>query len=151
MENTNEQPEKKAPGKNYRYTVKQRKFIKYKVMGDTNIGAYENAGYKINPKRSVAYTNATNLKKKPKIQQAIDEALEKLGLTPEWAVEQLAKVAAQDDELGSKRLASKDLLELHGWKKGDRPTMALQINSNFFGGGRELESDQEQETNIVDL
>ena len=74
---------------------------------------------------------------KPHIQQAIDDALTLHGASPEWAVGQLAKVAKQDEELGAKRLASKDILELHGWRKEERPQLQLNVKNAFFNSSRD--------------
>lgn len=122
--------------KKKKLTIKQKKFVKAKVEGKTNIEAYAEAGYSTNNK-DVVKVESSRLKNRPHIQAAIEEALEINGATPEWAVRQLKKVAEQDDELGAKRLASKDILELHGWNKADRPTMQLDIKNAFFGNGRE--------------
>lgn len=57
-------------------------------------------------------------------------------MTPEWAVAQLKKVAEQDVELGAKRLAAKDALELMGWNKSQKPQVTLEVKSDFFEGRR---------------
>lgn len=116
-------------------TLREKKFVKAKVEGKTSVQAYKEAGYapmKLESERAVS----GRINTKPHIQKAIDDALEKHGATPEWAVKQLMRVAEQDKEVGAKRLASKDLLELHGWSKSERPTMTLDIKNAFFGEGR---------------
>lgn len=113
------------------------KFAKAKVEGKTNLEAYKEAGYKMTGPS--AQVDASIVKNRPHVQKAIEDALLKHGLSPEWAVQQLGKVAGQDEELGAKRLASKDILELHGWNKADRPTLTLDIKNAFFGRGRETD------------
>jgi len=121
-------------------TIKEQKIVKGVVEGKTQVQAYKDAGYSTNTNDNVIRTAANQIVNKPHIQLAINEALYNQGLTPEWAVEQLGKVARQDDEIGAKRLAAKDILELHGWNKSERPTIQLDIKSAFFNGGRNIES-----------
>ena len=121
-------------------TIKEQKFVTAKIQGKTNMVAYKEAGYKM--EGLSAKTDASVVKNRPHVQKAIDDALMKHGLTPEYAIGQLAKIVAQDDEIGAKRLAIKDTLELHGWNKADRPTLQLDIKNAFFGGGRETDADQ---------
>lgn len=123
--------------KSKKLTIKEMKFAKAKVEGKDNLTAYREAGYKMTG--NSAKVDASIVKNRPHVQRAIEEALDKHGLTPEWAVQQLGKVAQQDEELGAKRLASKDILELHGWNKADRPTLTLDIKNAFFGRGRETD------------
>lgn len=118
-------------------TPKERKFVKSKIEGKTNRQAYKDAGYSIMKRESMDVA-ASQINNKPHIQKAIDDALEKLGGTPEWAVQQLMKVAEQDEEIGAKRLAAKDILELHGWNKSERPTVQLDIRNQFFSKGRQV-------------
>lgn len=121
--------------KKKKLTVKEKKFVAAKVQGKTHKIAYAEAGYKM--RGPSAAVDASVVYNKPHIQQAIDDALALHGATPEWAVKQLMKVAQQDEEVGAKRLASKDILELHGWNKADRPTLTLDIKNAFFGQARE--------------
>lgn len=116
-------------------TVKQRKFVAKKVAGATNAKAYKEAGYS-SSSRAVAEVNASRLLKKDNIQKAIDDALEHHGATPEFAVGRLKVIAEQDKELGASRLASKDILELHGWKRGDKPTVVLDVKQAWFSEAR---------------
>lgn len=119
-------------------TGKQQAFVTEYVKGKRNgtkaaLQAYETAD------PTVASSIATENLNKPYIQQAIDNALLKAGATPEFAVNQLYEVALQSKELGAKRLASKDLLELHGWQRGDRPSQSLTINNAFFNARRTVD------------
>lgn len=132
--------------KQKRLTAKERALVKAKIQGKTNKDAYISAGYAIPRTENALKTNASKAVNRPHIQAAIDAALEAHGATPEWAVGQLMKVAQQDDELGAKRLAAKDILELHGWNKADRPTLQLDIKNAFFGGGRKIEDTTERHT-----
>lgn len=125
--------------------IRERRFVKAKVEGKTNLKAFEEAGYSVNNKEA-AKVAASVKKNQPHIQEAINAALELHGATPEFAVLQLKKVAEQDDELGAKRLASKDILELHGWSKNERPTLQLQVKNAFFNSGR-----QTTERKIIDV
>lgn len=131
-------------------TLKERKLAAAKVKDLDNLAAYEAAGYKLSGNKNVDSVNASRTINKPHIQAAIDAALELHGATPEWAVSQLMKVAAQDEELGAKRLASKDIIELHGWNKADRPTVQLQIKNGFFQGGRDIKKPENREENTQD-
>lgn len=120
-------------------TVKEKKLVAGIVSGDTQVRAYEKAGYAVGKSKSANAVNANKAVKRPHVQEAIDAALAKHGMTPEWAVQQLGKVAEQDKEIGAKRLAAKDILELHGWNKAERPTMSLKIDNAFFGDARRKE------------
>lgn len=116
-------------------TVKQRKFVANKVSGMTNHEAYIKAGYSA-PTLTTATSEGSKLHRKPSIQAAIDAALEYHEATPEFAVGRLKSIAAQDDEIGAARLASKDILELHGWRKDERPQVSLNIKQAFFTQSR---------------
>lgn len=116
--------------------IRERKYVKAKVQGKQNLEAMAEAGYSTSNKQAAA-VYASQMNKRPHIQQAIEDALEAQGATPEWAVAQMMKVAAQDEEMGAKRLAAMNILELHGWNKKDRPTLELNIkNASFFNQGR---------------
>lgn len=118
-------------------TVKQKKLAKAKIQGKTNIEAYKEAGYSTTGNYNVDAVNATRAVNKPHIQAVIDNALQAQGFTPEWAVAQLGKVAEQDKEIGAKRLAAKDILELHGWNKADKPNVTVQFKNAFFNNKRQ--------------
>lgn len=131
-----------------RLTVKQKKFVSEVVKGNkSQAKAYVDAGYKATTD-NVARVEGSKLMRKPSIQMAIDKALEKTGATPEFAVQVLADVAEQTDEIGARRLAAKDILELHGWRKDTRPQTTLQINNSFFT--ESMASNRVQE-DIVDV
>jgi phage terminase small subunit len=118
-------------------TIKERKFVKAYVSGKGKTAAYKEAGYSTSTAKNVNASAAYNVAKRPHIQAAIEEALVKLNYTPEFAVEQIGKVAAQDEELSPKLKASEKILELHGWNKAERPTLQLDIRNAFFNGGRQ--------------
>lgn len=122
--------------------MKERKFVKARVSGKNLAESYK-AGYSANTNYNVMRVAGGKVEKRPHVQQAIEAALEAQGLTPEWAVAQLGKVAKQDEELGAKRLASKDILELHGWNKNERPNLELNIKNAFFQGGRQSRSNDD--------
>lgn len=133
MPQKNELPKKNEPKKK-KLTMKERKFVKLKIQGKTNIEAYNSA---YTPQKSdVARVAGSVVGSRPHVQQAIEDALEAKGMTPEWAVAQLKKVAEQDVELGAKRLAAKDALELMGWNKSQKPQVTLEVKSDFFEGRR---------------
>ena len=119
---------------------REKKLVKAIVQGKSQAQAYQEAGYAV----STPNANAVNAHKKikqPHIQHANNDALEAHGATPEWAVSQLMKVASQDDEMGAKRLATMNILELHGWNKTDKPSVQLQVKNAFFQGGRSLDQE----------
>ena len=130
---------------NKKLTLKERKYIKARIGGKTQKDSYKDA-YSSNSNDNVIKVAAHQVEKRPHVQQAIEAALAAQGLTPEWAVAQLGKVAGQDEELGAKRLASKDILELHGWNKAERPNLQIDIKNAFFKSGRERTNDQ-----IIDI
>jgi phage terminase small subunit len=117
-------------------TIRQKKFVANKVDGKTNHAAYLQAGYAAS-NNDIARANSSKLLAKENIKLAITNALEAHGATPEFAVRRLKEIAEQDKEIGAARLASKDILELHGWQRGDRPQIQLDItNASFFNQAR---------------
>lgn len=115
-------------------TPKERKFVNAIVQGKSKRSSGLIAGAKT-PISADKYAN--RLSKNVKIAQAIENALEASALTPELAVKELRKIVVQDEELGAKRLAIKDALELHGWQRGDKPNITLDIqNASFFNQAR---------------
>lgn len=129
-------------------TVKQKKFVSEIVKGSkSQAKAYVDAGYSATTD-NVARVEGSKLMKKPSIQMAIDKALEKTGATPEFAVQVLADVAEQTEEIGARRLAAKDILELHGWRKDTRPQTTLQINNSFF---TESMASKQVDSEVVDV
>lgn len=104
----------------------------------------------MNKDKQVNAVAASQINQRPHVQKLIDDALAKHGYNPEWAVVQLGKVAEQDKEIGAKRLAAKDILELHGWNKAERPTMTLDIKNAFFGGGRQVGGRQNEPTEYIE-
>lgn len=122
-------------GKSKRLTGKERKFVLAKVKGDTNVDAYKKAGYAPMNRKAVS-VNASQIHTKPHIQQAIQDALALHEATPEFAVGRLKAIAEQDKEIGASRLASKDILELHGWRKEERPNLQVSVKNAFFNASR---------------
>lgn len=115
---------------------REKRFVAAKVKGLKHVEALKEAGYQVSTKKT-AVVKASQKLKEPHIQAAIRDALAISGATPEFAVKQLVKVAEQDEELGAKRLASKDILELHGWNKADKPSMNIEFSGNFFNEARQ--------------
>lgn len=136
--------------KKKRLTPKERLLVKAKVEGKTDIQAGRIAGYSPNGKDLTVKAAVGEVKRRPHVQQAIDDALAKQGLSVEWAVEQLGKVAEQDEEMGAKRLATKDILELHGWNKKDKPNVQVEIKGDFFANFRNRDTDSIVEGEVVD-
>lgn len=122
-------------GKKKRLTPKERKFAMAKVAGDTNLVAYKKAGYApMKPESEAVAASVVNTK--PHIQQAIQDALNLHEATPEFAVGRLKSIAEQEKEIGAARLASKDILELHGWRKEERPNLQVSVKNAFFNASR---------------
>ena len=122
-------------------TIKQRKFVANKVAGKKNAESYVGAGY-VARNRNVAEVESSRLLRKPNVQAAIDKALEFHGATPEFAVGRLKQIAEQETEVGAARLAAKDILELHGWRKDERPGVQITFKHSFFTQSRRGDSSQ---------
>jgi phage terminase small subunit len=63
-------------------TVKEAKLVKAKVKGMTHAQAYKAAGYK-DTSQEVAVANTHKVLKRPNVQEALQQALEKHNLTPD--------------------------------------------------------------------
>ena len=114
-------------------TVKQKKFVANKIKGLNNTTAYIEAGYNVST--DVARANASRMLTKANVSEAIDLALTKLEATPEYAVSRVKDVAeleVTDRSAPSILKASTTILELHGWRKEERPTTQLKITNAFF-------------------
>lgn len=122
-------------------TIKQKKFVAEVVKGTPKSHAYKKIYNPQTQNKASIYRQASEVSSKPHVQAAIDQALEHHGATPEFAVGRLKQIAEQNKEIGAARLASKDLLELHGWKRGDRPQISLDIKQAFFQQSRTLNQD----------
>lgn len=118
-------------------TIKEKKFAAARASGKTNRESYKEAGYSMNSNINTIDAAASAINRRPNVQSAIDAGLKAAGLTPEYAIQQLEKIVSQDDELGAKRLAIKDVLELHGWNKADKPQVHVKLEGSFFGSARE--------------
>lgn len=114
---------------------KEIKYVGARVSGKSKRSSALVAGAKT-PIAADKYGN--RMSKNVQVQQAIDDALESNGMTPEYLVSKLKDVIEQDKEIGAKRLAIKDGLELRGWKRGDRPTVVLDVQNAFFQQTREV-------------
>lgn len=122
--------------KKKKLTGKQKAFISEYIKNGKNgvraaLKVYNAANY-----NTASAISSENLQK-PNIQSAIDAALTYHEATPEFAVGRLKSIAAQEEEIGAARLAAKDILELHGWRKDERPQMSLSIKNAFFGQSRD--------------
>lgn len=120
---------KKEPKK--KLTAKERKFVTEIVKGATKTEAYMKT-YNTKGNKTTVHSEASRTASKPHVKHAIDSALELHGLTPEHAIKELKYIVDQNDEIGAKRLAIMNTLELHGWRKDERPQSVLQINNSFF-------------------
>lgn len=108
---------------------KQTKFVTAKIRGKSNREAGLIAGAKT-PAGADMYAN--RMLKNVKIQQAIQDALVLHELTPEFAIKELKSIVEQNKEIGAKRLAIKDVLELHGFKAGKDQSINLNVKQGFF-------------------
>ena len=70
------------------FTIKESRFIKGIVAGEGGADAVEKAGYKVGS-RTNAWSMSKEMVRKPRIQQAIQKALQKAGLTPDTIVDAL--------------------------------------------------------------
>lgn len=111
-------------------TLKQKRFVaEYIKSGNGTRSAM--IAYPNQTMMAAAVQSSDNLRK-PNIQEAINDALAKHEASPEYAVGILKHVADQNEEIGAKRLAAKDILELHGWRKGETPNVQITANNAFF-------------------
>jgi len=127
---------KEAPIVKRKLTAKERKFVNAKVKGMSNRKAYIEAYQPGTTNLATIDPNASRVAKKEQIQIAIQNALEAAELTPEHAIQELKKIVDQDTEMGAKRLAIKDVLELHGYKAAT-PKMSFNIDKGFFSASRQ--------------
>lgn len=127
-------------------TIKEKKFVSGKIKGLTNEKAYDAAGYGTGKANKLTKMSAGSaIAARPLVQRAIEDALAKHNLTPDYAIEQLAKIVAQDEELGAKRLAIKDSFELMGWNKAERANVRVEFKGNFFASARGIKAIEEPE------
>ena len=116
-------------------TPKERKYAVARIKGETQLKAYQEAGY-AESTRNGDKVNAHKIEHRPHVQEAIERALQLHEATPEFAVGRLKAIAEQDKEIGASRLASKDILELHGWNKNERPNLQVNVKNAFFSASR---------------
>lgn len=117
-------------------TVREKKYAANRAKGMTQVQAYDAAGYSQNSQPQTKAQEASTIEQRPHVQKLIEDALIKHEATPEFAVGRLKQIAEQDKEIGAARLASKDILELHGWNKADRPTLNIVTKNAFFNTSR---------------
>lgn len=122
--------------KTNRLTLKETKLVQAKVAGKTHEQAYH-AAYNPAAPKATAVANTHKVLKRPHVQAAIAKALDYHQATPEYAVGVLKQVAEQDKEIGARRLAAKDLLELHGWNRGQKPSISIDVQNAFFKASRD--------------
>ena len=96
MSKTDKKVKDKPKHKNL--TVREKKFVEAKLRNMTHAQAYDAAGYSQGVQKDHKDIIGGRILKKPHIQAAIDEALENQGITPDWAVKELKKIASQDTE-----------------------------------------------------
>jgi len=128
-------------------TIREQKLVKNRIEGMTQAEAFVKAGYSQTTKNGTA-VNAHKKINQPHIQEAINDALQLHGATPEFAVKRLKEIAEQEKEIGAARLASKDILELHGWNKNERPNLQLNVKNAFFGAARDNQHNQKE---VIDV
>lgn len=122
-------------------TPKERKFVNAKVKGLSQREAYKQA-YNVQPTTKIHTIdrNASKVASRDRVTLAIEQALDANELTPEHAIKELKKIVDQDENPGAKRLAIKDVLELHGYK-AVTPKMSFNIDKGFFSSSRGSEND----------
>lgn len=132
-------------------TVKQQKFVAEAVKTGNNTQAYKTAYKPKTSNKHSLHRQAHEVSRKPQVQAAIDAALKLHGLTPEYAIGELAYIVGQNKEIGAKRLAIRDTLELHGWRKEERPQTTLQIHNAFFNETRLKEPIEQNNDDVIDI
>lgn len=126
--------------KGRRLSKKERTYIKEYVESGNGTQAALKA-YDTDDYNTAGAISSENLKK-PRIQQAIDNALINEEATPEYAVKRVKNVADQEIDnrsAPSVLKAANQILELHGWRKDERPQTKLQVNQ-FFTSSRNKQS-----------
>ena len=122
--------------KKRKLTGKQRAFITEYIKNGKNGVQAALKVYNANSYNVAAAVSSENLNK-PNIKEAIEKALEKADATPEKAVENVWNVANQTEvNPGHALNANKLILQLHGWKEGERPNTTLNIKNAFFNKHR---------------
>lgn len=122
--------------KRKKLTGKQRDFVTEYLKNGKNgvraaLKAYGTDNYKV-----ASAISSENLEK-PGIKEAIELALIKQEATPEFAVRNIKNIAQDTENNPSAALhANVKILELHGWKAGDRPQVSLNIKNSFFNSNR---------------
>lgn len=114
---------------------RQRKYVAGRARGLPKRQAALKAGL---PTPRAADKFAERQSQNVAVQRAIDEALAKHELTADFAVSKIGSIANMELEARSAPSvlkASQTILELHGWRKEDKPNMTLNINQ-FFGKAR---------------
>lgn len=125
------------PAKPRRLTLKQKRFIAEYLKNGGNGRQAALIAYPNQTSHS-ANVQATQNLNKPSIQAEIDKALQKHNATPDFAVGKIVEVANMEVDsktAGSVLKASDTILELHGFRKGQNPSIGLQVNQ-FFGKSR---------------
>lgn len=121
--------------KKRKLTVKQQKFAAKVAGGSSKVDAYREVYNTNTTNKQTLYREAHETARKPQVQEAIDNALIKLHATPEYAVSKIKSVSdmeLNDRSASSVLKASNTILELHGWRKDERPTTTLNIKNAFF-------------------
>lgn len=122
----------KAKADKPKLSVRQNKFVAEVIKGKTKTAAYKEIYKPQTTNEASIYRQAHGVSSNHLVKAAIERALEHHGATPEFAVGRLKEIAEQNKEIGAARLASKDILELNGWQRGDRPSVSLDIQNAFF-------------------
>lgn len=106
----------KAPKK--RLTVKEAKLVKAKAQGKKHVEAWDEAGYSQNSSEATKISNTQKILSKPTVQEALQAALAKHGVTVEKATKPIAD-ALNDDDLDMRLKGSDRALKLMGASKGE--------------------------------
>lgn len=113
-------------------TPSETQLVKSKISGKTHEQAYREAYPNAKGTKATAVANTDKVLKRPRVQQAIDDALAEQNLTPQYVIGKLKDIVDQDKEIGAKRLAIRDVLELHGYQKSAPPNLTINTKQAFF-------------------
>lgn len=82
---------------NKKLTIKEAKLVKAKAEGKTHIEASDSAGYLPNASRETKQVEVARTLNKPHVKQALYEALQARGITPDKIIAPVAEALEHDD------------------------------------------------------
>lgn len=141
------------PGKKPKLTVKEAKLIQAKAKGMTNAEAYKAAGYSMPKTKEAAVVNASKVLGRPQVQEALQAALVKHGITLDTAIAPIGKaltatkveIHGKDNEAFAEVVEDIDLqlkgsdraLKLMGISNSEGST----VNVNFINVAKDLKDE----------